>query len=199
MSTTGEPSIEAAERLQGRTVEDSAAKQLPVPNVPDLSAFDMNGNLHMTSESMEKLHQPAWRPSRLCRSTGQHEGDAGSPGNLGPGSESEEASQSHPPYRKPSEDSCEHLREDRALRYEATLENMERYILDIAGIRVICPYIQDVYSLFELLNRQDDLEIVKVKDTSPRRSRMGIAAFTLSRVSPCSSWTRRSPFPWRSS
>ena len=57
MSTTGEPSIEAAERLQGRTVEDSAAKQLPVPNVPDLSAFDMNGNLHMTSESMEKLHQ----------------------------------------------------------------------------------------------------------------------------------------------
>ena len=48
--------------------------------------------------------------------------------------------------------------------YEATLENMERYILDIAGIRVICPYIQDVYSLFELLNRQDDLEIVKVKD-----------------------------------
>lgn len=43
MSTTGEPSIEAAERLQGRTVEDSAAKQLPVPNVPDLSAFDMNG------------------------------------------------------------------------------------------------------------------------------------------------------------
>ena len=48
--------------------------------------------------------------------------------------------------------------------YEPTLENMERYILDIAGIRVICPYIQDVYSLFELLNRQDDLEIVKVKD-----------------------------------
>ena len=48
--------------------------------------------------------------------------------------------------------------------YEATLENMERYILDIAGIRVICPYIQDVYSLFELLNRQDDLEIIKVKD-----------------------------------
>ena len=68
MSTTGEPSIEAAERLQGRTVEDSAAKQLPVPNVPDLSAFDMNGNLHMTSESCIR---PAWRPSRLCRSTGQ--------------------------------------------------------------------------------------------------------------------------------
>ena len=41
---------------------------------------------------------------------------------------------------------------------------MECYILDIAGIRVICPYIQDVCSLFELLNRQDDLEIVKVKD-----------------------------------
>lgn len=72
MSTTGEPSIEAAERLQGRTVEDSAAKHCPVPNVPDLSGVhDMNGNLHMTSESRRSCIRLAWRPSRLCRSTGQ--------------------------------------------------------------------------------------------------------------------------------
>ena len=45
-----------------------------------------------------------------------------------------------------------------------TVDSIEKNISDIAGIRVICPYIQDVYSLFELLNRQDDLEIVKVKD-----------------------------------
>lgn len=48
--------------------------------------------------------------------------------------------------------------------YEPTLENMERYILDIAGVRVICSYIHDVYSLFDLLSRQDDLDIIKVKD-----------------------------------
>ena len=36
--------------------------------------------------------------------------------------------------------------------------------MDIAGIRVICSYISDVYNLFDLLQRQDDLEIVTVKD-----------------------------------
>ena len=47
---------------------------------------------------------------------------------------------------------------------EPTLENMERYIMDIAGVRVICSYIHDVYNLLELLQKQDDLTIVTVKD-----------------------------------
>lgn len=47
---------------------------------------------------------------------------------------------------------------------EPTLENMERYIMDIAGVRVICSYIRDVYNLLELLRKQDDLTIVAVKD-----------------------------------
>lgn len=48
--------------------------------------------------------------------------------------------------------------------YEPTLENIEKYIMDIAGIRVICSYIGDVYSIVDMLQRQDDLEVVKVKD-----------------------------------
>lgn len=48
--------------------------------------------------------------------------------------------------------------------YEPTLENIEKYIMDIAGIRVICSYIGDVYSIVDMLERQDDLQIVKVKD-----------------------------------
>lgn len=47
---------------------------------------------------------------------------------------------------------------------EPTLENMEQYIMDIAGVRVICSYISDVYNLLDLLKLQDDLEIVAVKD-----------------------------------
>ena len=55
---------------------------------------------------------------------------------------------------------------DKLGRYgkQVSFENMERYILDIAGVRVICSYIQDVYALVETLERQDDLEIVKIKD-----------------------------------
>ena len=47
---------------------------------------------------------------------------------------------------------------------ERTIENIERYIMDIAGVRVICSYIQDVYNLYDLLQQQDDLEVVTVKD-----------------------------------
>lgn len=47
---------------------------------------------------------------------------------------------------------------------EVTLENMTTYIFDIAGLRVICSYIQDVYNLLESLKKQDDLTIVTVKD-----------------------------------
>ena len=48
--------------------------------------------------------------------------------------------------------------------HKATLENMEEYIFDVAGVRVICSYIQDVYSILDRLRAQDDLEIVKIKD-----------------------------------
>lgn len=45
-----------------------------------------------------------------------------------------------------------------------TVESMEENIYDVAGIRVICPYTDDVYRLIEMVGRQDDLEVVKVKD-----------------------------------
>lgn len=47
---------------------------------------------------------------------------------------------------------------------ERTIENILEYIMDIAGVRVICSYIQDAYNLYDMLSRQDDLEIVNVKD-----------------------------------
>jgi len=45
-----------------------------------------------------------------------------------------------------------------------TVEAMEENILDIAGLRVICPYTDDVYRIIEMVGKQDDLEIVKIKD-----------------------------------
>ncbi len=47
---------------------------------------------------------------------------------------------------------------------DATLEAMETYIMDIAGLRVIVSYVQDAYSILEYLEHQDDLEVVTVKD-----------------------------------
>lgn len=45
-----------------------------------------------------------------------------------------------------------------------TLKSMESNILDVAGMRVIVSYIDDVYAMVKVLSMQDDLKIVKVKD-----------------------------------
>lgn len=46
---------------------------------------------------------------------------------------------------------------------EITIESIMT-LTDIAGIRVICNYVDDVYRIADLLIRQDDIELVKKKD-----------------------------------
>lgn len=55
---------------------------------------------------------------------------------------------------------------EKIIRYgfDPTVENVEAHLMDVAGIRIITSYIQDVYRMVEMLKRQDDLEIVEVKD-----------------------------------
>lgn len=47
---------------------------------------------------------------------------------------------------------------------DITLENMMEHINDIAGIRVVCKYIDDIYTVASMLTRQDDITIINVKD-----------------------------------
>ena len=43
-------------------------------------------------------------------------------------------------------------------------ENVRSTLHDIAGVRVICNYIEDIYSVAEFLTRQDDVTLIKTKD-----------------------------------
>ena len=45
-----------------------------------------------------------------------------------------------------------------------TRENIEEHLNDIAGIRVICAYIDDIYLLADALTRQDDIKLIRRKD-----------------------------------
>ena len=45
-----------------------------------------------------------------------------------------------------------------------TTEAAQKNLLDIAGIRVTCYYISDIYSLVEMLSHRDDFTIIKRKD-----------------------------------
>ena len=48
--------------------------------------------------------------------------------------------------------------------YPLTLESIEENIWDVAGIRVICSFQDDIYFLSESLLRQDDIRLIKKKD-----------------------------------
>ena len=47
---------------------------------------------------------------------------------------------------------------------EISLESAKANLNDIAGIRVVCCYIDDIYHLAELLLRQNDIELIVEKD-----------------------------------
>jgi len=48
--------------------------------------------------------------------------------------------------------------------YESTLNNMTRYVNDIAGIRIICSFTSDIYRIAEILRNQSDIKVISVKD-----------------------------------
>ncbi|MCD8224280.1 MAG: GTP pyrophosphokinase family protein [Clostridiales bacterium] len=48
--------------------------------------------------------------------------------------------------------------------YPVTLESMKEHLDDIAGIRVICTFVDEIYTVADMLARQDDIRIVAVKD-----------------------------------
>lgn len=45
-----------------------------------------------------------------------------------------------------------------------TVENAEKYVHDIGGVRVICSFSKDVYTVAKMLEQQSDVNVIKVKD-----------------------------------
>ena len=48
--------------------------------------------------------------------------------------------------------------------HEPTIENMIRYVNDIAGVRLICSFTSDIYALAEMIGNQSDLKVLSIKD-----------------------------------
>lgn len=81
----------------------------------------------------------------------------------------------HNLYHKPSDGPVHHIQkrvkskqsiEDKLKKLNMTDSkvNAKEHLLDIAGIRVICYFIDDIYNLVEVLKGQSDLIIIKEKD-----------------------------------
>lgn len=56
--------------------------------------------------------------------------------------------------------------------YESTIDNMVKYINDIAGIRIICSFTSDIYRIADMISDQRDIKVLAVKDyiTYPKAS-----------------------------
>ncbi len=52
----------------------------------------------------------------------------------------------------------------RRKQLDVTMENAREHIRDIAGIRIICSFTTDIYKIIDLLSRQSDVQVLKVKD-----------------------------------
>ncbi|ABX40411.1 RelA/SpoT domain protein [Lachnoclostridium phytofermentans ISDg] len=53
---------------------------------------------------------------------------------------------------------------------ELTVENIVKYINDVAGIRIICSFTSDIYRIADLIRKQSDVKVLKIKDyiTNPK-------------------------------
>ena len=47
---------------------------------------------------------------------------------------------------------------------DVTIENMVEYLNDIAGIRIICSFMSDIYPIADMIARQADITVLHVKD-----------------------------------
>ena len=47
---------------------------------------------------------------------------------------------------------------------EVSVSSARKNLTDIAGIRVICPFIEDIYTVASLLQSQNDVKLIEVKD-----------------------------------
>lgn len=56
------------------------------------------------------------------------------------------------------------LKKMKKLNLPLSLEAMENNIFDIAGIRVICSFVEDIYLLADCLLQQDDIRLIQKKD-----------------------------------
>ena len=48
--------------------------------------------------------------------------------------------------------------------FPLTIDSAVENLTDIAGVRVICSYIEDIYAIAEMLIRQDDIRVIKRRD-----------------------------------
>ena len=60
---------------------------------------------------------------------------------------------------------------------EPFISNIIKYINDVAGIRIICSFTTDIYTIAELIAHQNDVNVLKIKDYISRPKANGYMSY----------------------
>ncbi|MFG6149444.1 GTP pyrophosphokinase [Halobacillus sp. B23F22_1] len=66
---------------------------------------------------------------------------------------------------------------EKARRKGINPENIEDEVQDIAGVRVVCQFVDDIYSVVDMLKNRHDFDIVEEKDYISRKKDSGYRSF----------------------
>lgn len=80
---------------------------------------------------------------------------------------------------------------------EPTVMNAKDYLQDIAGVRVICYFVDDIYNLTELLKSQSDLIVIKERDYIGNPKPNGYRSYHVIVGVPVYCLDGMEYFPWR--
>ena len=62
---------------------------------------------------------------------------------------------------------------------ELTIENMMEYIRDIAGIRIVCSFLPDIYEIVEIIKKSNNIKILEEKDYIKNPKTSGYSSYHL--------------------
>ncbi|TFB15048.1 GTP pyrophosphokinase family protein [Filobacillus milosensis] len=66
---------------------------------------------------------------------------------------------------------------EKAKRRDIAIANVEDEVQDIAGLRVVCPFVEDIYDVVDMLRLRKDFSIVEEKDYIEKNKDSGYRSF----------------------
>ena len=61
--------------------------------------------------------------------------------------------------------------------YESNVDNMMEYVNDIAGVRIVCSFTKDIYTLADMIGQQRDVTVVSIKDYIKKPKESGYKSY----------------------
>ncbi len=68
---------------------------------------------------------------------------------------------------------------DKMHKKQIPMEEMEQRVEDIAGIRIICQFVEDIYRISEVLSARSDMQVIEVKDYIRNQKDSGYRSYHL--------------------